>query len=412
MPFRIERNDITKVRADAIVNSANPRPVIGSGTDSAIYDAAGAEALLAERKKIGDIKPGEACYTSAFRLPARYIIHTVGPVWYGGESDELETLRACYRHSLILADRLNCRSVAFPMISTGVYGFPKDKALRIAIEEISDFLMTSEMDVILVVFDKKAFDLSASVLDGVKQFIDDNYVETYESEVYSRRSSRLNRRELFESNSMPGDAGSLIIDEDLFDMMSECESAEQATPQFGTPQYGPSLYGTPQTGASRQQAPKEAPKEAPKKALKKRKRRKKDAAEGHFVSEAPKSIDDLDGVLKNLGMTFQQKLLDLIDTKGYTDTQVYKRANIDRKLFSKIRCNVNYKPSKATVLALAISLELNLDETVDLLKRAGLALQPSSKSDLIVRYCIDHCIYDIFEVNAILFQYDQQLLGA
>ena len=461
MPFTIIRNDITKVSADAIVNTANPRPVIGSGVDSAIYKAAGEAELLAERKKIGVIMPGEAVYTPAFGLDAKYIIHTVGPVWQGGDHGEYETLAACYRHSLLRANYLGCKSIAFPMISTGVYGFPKDKALRIALDEIADFLMLSEMEVILVVFDKTAFDLSSSLIEGVRQFIDDNYVEEKHVEEYSRRMSRsleysygrsrAERDTLF-GNMVRGHARfdsdrepeeSEVPDESKIPETSKIQEASEVpeaskraeaskiqeaseVPEASKTTVEDALSETdiPEgdidmapLAATAESIPLESEEEfdayfhdlyegslAPKASQK--------STAAHGLAHAPAVTDSLEEAMKGLGLTFQQKLLSLIDEKGFSDTQVYKKANIDRKLFSKIRCNVNYKPSKATVLALAISLELDLDETVDLLKRAGLALQPCSKSDLIVQYCIVHQIYDIFEVNSILFEYDQLLLGA
>lgn len=455
MPFTIIRNDITKVSADAIVNTANPRPVIGSGVDSAIYKAAGEAELLAERKKIGVIMPGEAVYTPAFGLDAKYIIHTVGPVWQGGDHGEYETLAACYRHSLLRANYLGCKSIAFPMISTGVYGFPKDKALRIALDEIADFLMLSEMEVILVVFDKTAFDLSSSLIEGVRQFIDDNYVEEKHVEEYSRRMSRsleysygrsrAERDTLF-GNMVRGHARfdsagepeeSEVPDESKIPETSKIQEASEVPEASKIPEASEVPEASKTTvedalsetdipegdidmaplAATAESIPLESEEEfdayfhdlyegslAPKASQK--------STAAHGLAHAPAVTDSLEEAMKGLGLTFQQKLLSLIDEKGFSDTQVYKKANIDRKLFSKIRCNVNYKPSKATVLALAISLELDLDETVDLLKRAGLALQPCSKSDLIVQYCIVHQIYDIFEVNSILFEYDQLLLGA
>ena len=157
MLFQIVRNDITKIKADAIVNTANPKPCVGSGTDSAIYAAAGKEVLLAERKKIGDIEPGTACSTDAFKLDAKYIIHTVGPAWVDGKHGERDILRSCYANSISLAADLNCNSIAFPLIATGVYGFPKDEALNIALAEIGKFLLIHEMKVILVVFDRTSF---------------------------------------------------------------------------------------------------------------------------------------------------------------------------------------------------------------------------------------------------------------
>ena len=351
MPFRIIRNDITKVRADAIVNTANPEPIYASGTDGAIYKAAGADLLLKERRRIGVLHTGEVVVTPAFHLPAKYIIHTVGPAWWDGTRGEFEDLAACYRKSLLLAEQLGCRSIAFPLISTGVYGFPRDRALAVALEEIADFLTESDsdMDVILVVFDKRAYDLSASLVADVGEFIDENYVEAKEIEEYRRESSIFEEERILEREH------------------------RRANQEF--------ILGKP--------SPAAAP----------------SAPAPFFVT------DNLDDIIQHVGETFQVKLFRLIDERNMSDAEVYKKANLDRKLFSKIRCNVNYRPQKKTALALAIALKLSLDETTDLLRSAGLALSPGSKADLIVEYCIVHGIYDMFEINALLFEYDQMLLG-
>lgn len=427
MPFSIIRDDITRVSADVIVNTANPEVAYGRGTDSAIYRAAGRSRLLEARRSIGAIVPGETAVTEAFGLPARYIIHTVGPQWQGGSHDELETLSACYSNSLLMAEKLGCRSIAFPLISSGNYGFPKEKALQVALDSISYFLKASEMDVYLVVFDRRSFELSEELIADVEQFIDENYVEEKTLEEYSTGrfsysaperapgmknsglsdtgsfSSRKPRRKrvpnLFrrlisepeESESIDY-SGSIQAYEDMESSACLQDEAELLTEEDAD-EYFDRLYEksmAPQESKAMGSAPYRAP------------------AMQETHSYEMRSLDD---VFSNLGETFQEKLLELIDDKGYTDTQVYKRANVDRKLFSKIRCNQNYKPSKSTALALSIALRLNLDETADLLKRAGLALSPSSKSDLIIQYCITNNIYDIYDVNALLFKYDQQLLG-
>ena len=185
MSFNIIRNDITKVSADAIVNTANPKPVYAGGTDSAIYAAAGAEALLKEREKIGDIEVGQSAVTSAFGLDAKYIIHTVGPEWTDGEHGEKEAVKNCYENSLKLAKELGCESIAFPLIATGVYGFPKDEALKIAISVFSDFLAGEDMEITLVVFDKESFVLSDEIFSGVDEYIDDNYAKSTLDEEYA-----------------------------------------------------------------------------------------------------------------------------------------------------------------------------------------------------------------------------------
>ena len=404
MPFSIIRNDITKVAADAIVNTANPQPVIGAGTDSAIYKAAGAEQLLAERRKIGAIHPGEAAVTPAFALPAKYIIHTVGPAWRGGEAGEFETLASCYRKSLLLAKQLGCESVAFPLISTGTYGFPKEKALSVAMETIEDFLQDDDLDVTLTVLNKEAFTLSRDLLDDVQSYIDDRTAEQLHQAEYGapfgigmydeRRAAKA---------AMPPQAQPMAQS----GAMSGSRPAEQSKPRkrkglfqrlssLGKKEANAALpeASAPAAGSATQPAASEEVKEL------------------YSLVLAKDDSPSLPDRMAHLGDTFQERLLRLIDSQNLTDPEVYKKANLDRKLFSKIRSNAEYRPKKTTVLALAIALELDLAQTKDLLARAGFAFSPSSKFDLIVQYCFEKGIYDIFEVNALLFQYDQPLLGA
>ena len=385
MPFHIIRDNITRVHADAIVNTANPEPVYAGGTDSAIYHAAGRDRLLAERKKIGRINPGQAAFTPAFALHAKYIIHTVGPVWQGGDRGEFELLASCYRNALGIARRLGCESIAFPLISTGVYGFPKDRALEIALREISVFLEKSEMDVTLVVFDRKSFDLSAGLAADIRQYINDNYVTEQTAEEYAIDDQyfgqSLNqtlrpaaRRELQRRSARHS----------RLESPSRKSDAKDSSPQGEKPD-----YLLREEGAAYE--PDQSVSSAP---------------------ARPRPQRSLQDVMSQVGESFQECLLRLIDQRGLTDAQVYKRANIDRKLFSKIRCNPHYIPRRKTIISLAVALELNIDEMTDLLLKAGIALSPGSKFDLIIRYCVENQIYDSMTINAILFDYDQPLLGA
>lgn len=352
MPLKIIRNDITKVKADVIVNTANPQPIYASGTDQAIYEAAGSEKLLDERKKIGNIARGDIAVTPAFNLMAEYIIHTVGPAWQGGNSGEFEILRNCYYKSLRKATELKCESIAFPLIATGVYGFPKDKALQIAIAEISDFLFQYEMMVYLVVFDEKSFQLSNNVVGNVQSFIDSHYVKTKRNSKYGIRFLRRNRAiSCYEEEELIEKA--VLYDEDA--------SAEFDDTIIASTPIAPSM-----------------------------------------------SLDDQ---FNNMGGTFQEKLFELIEDRGLTNVEVYTRANLDRKHFSKIQCNVNYHPSKKTAMALCIALKLNLEESKDLLARAEWAFSPNRKMDLIVMNAIVNHEYNINQVNAVLFQYGQECLG-
>ncbi len=394
MPFQIIRDDITKVTADAIVNTANPMPCYAAGTDQAVYMAAGAEDLLRERKMIGDLQRGEAAVTPAFRLNARYIIHTVGPVWVDGKSGEFETLASCYRKSLLLARMLGCGSIAFPLISTGVYGFPKDEALHIALREINAFLTASDSDmqVTLVVFDRNAFEVSSSLVESVGQYIDENYVKKQSEEEYGYDE---------DARGYSADTDDNALEEYAYRMQEGLFREE-------------SILEKLRNRRRREEFPAQGMQKCPEEHL------------YHPVSHAPKAAgvpDDLYAededtalpesigeAVRNLGDNFQTSLFRLIDARNLKDSEVYHKANIDRKLFSKIRTNPKYTPKKNTILALAIALELNLDQTVDLLGSAGYALSPASKSDIIVRYCIESHIYDIYEVNAVLFDFEEPCL--
>ncbi len=417
MPFQIIRNDITKVQADAIVNTANPLPAFGSGTDSAVYRAAGAEKLLKEREKIGIIHAGEAAVTPAFDLPAKYIIHTVGPEWHDGLHGETMTLASCYMKSMLLARQLQCSSIAFPLISAGINGFPKDQALNVALRTISAFLKDddSEMDVTLVVFNRDVFELSSGLVHSVQQFVDDNYVERQASASFAgnasrplsapphpAREERERRRREFISAFRPRRKETAEKPEASYPSEKPKPSYPAEKPDISYAKGKPKpleqaedlddlaeLYEKPESSAFRPAA----------------------AQTVLFEQECSDITEDLPEIIDKVAESFQERLMRMIDERGYTDPEVYKRANLDRKLFSKIRSNPQYTPKKATAVALAIALRLNIDETADLLGRAGLALSPSSKADLIVEYCIKNGIYDIFEINAILFDYDQPLLG-
>lgn len=355
MPLEIVRNDITKMKVDAIVNSASPSPVVGFGVDSAIHQAAGPK-LLEARKASGYIDVGTAVLTKAFGLDAKYVIHTVGPVWDEGKSGEIEIVKCCYKNSLEIAIRNNCKSIAFPLISTGTFGFPKDKALQAAISAIGEFLLAHDLQVYLVVYDRKSFLLSEKLFSSVLEYIDDNYVDLNTKSHFRTRDLRgiKTYKRLDRKQEKSGLQGNIEFEEASFEILAD-RMFEQ----------GENIPG--------------------------------------------RKIDD---IVNNLDESFSQSLLRLIDEKGKKDADVYKRANIDRKLFSKIRNNINYKPGKITAIAFAIALELNLDETKDFLGRAGFALSHSYKFDVIIEYFIARGNYNIFEINETLFAFEQDLLGA
>ena len=353
MPLQIIRNDITTMDCDAIV-APTDRSLSGSGgVDAAIHRAAGAE-LDAACRRLGSCEVGQAKLTGAYRLPCRCVIHTVGPQWLDGKHDEEAQLASCYWESLRLARRRLCSSVAFPLIATGSFGFPKDIALQIAVREIRRFLQEHEMDIYLVVYDRLAYQLSHALSNDIREYIDEKYVDTH------RPSRRFSRRE--QADFLPG--------------------ASAPMPDYSTSAENYSLSaGTPRPSAR--------------------------PAMPSF--SRPQSLDE---ALRTIDESFSQMLLRKIDEKGMSDSECYKKANIDRKLFSKIRGDIHYRPKKTTALAFAIALELPLEETRELLEKAGFALSHSSKFDIIIEYFVMRGNYDVFEINEALFAFDQPLLGA
>lgn len=334
MPLQIVRNDITKMKVDAIVNAANSSLLGGGGVDGCIHRAAGPE-LLAECRTLGGCETGSAKITKGYRLPCKYVIHAVGPRWRDGKHGEREKLVSCYRTSLALAKEHGCETVAFPLISSGIYGYPKDQALKVAIDTVSDFLLENDMTVYIVIFDRKAYQIGEKLFSDIAAYIDDNYVDEHTDS----RSEQFRRMQ----------------------MLSD-EPEEE-------------IFGAP-------------------------------------LAPMAASAKTLDDALSQIDESFSEMLLRKIDEKGMTDAQCYKKANIDRKLFSKIRSDRLYKPSKPTALAFALALELPLDETKEMLMKAGFALSHSNKFDIIIEYFIERGNYNVFKINEALFAFDQSLLGA
>ena len=330
MPFEIVRNDITKMKVDAIVNAANKSLLGGGGVDGCIHRAAGVE-LLTECKLLNGCETGSAKVTKGYHLPCMYVIHAVGPRWIDGNHHEKELLESCYTTSLHLSMEYSCKSIAFPLISSGIYGYPKDQALRIAVEQIRKFLLDHEMMVYLVIFDRKAYEISDKLYSDIATYIDDRYVDEHSD---SPSLQRVRFRE-FENACLK----------------------EESVP---------------------------------------------------LSSANQKSITDW---LEDIDESFSEMLLRKINESGMSDAECYKKANIDRKLFSKIRTDKLYKPSKPTVLAFALALELSLEEMQDMLAKAGFALSHSSKFDLIIEYFVKQGNYNVYEINEALFAFDQSLIG-
>lgn len=355
MPLQIIRNDITKVECDVIVNAANSTLLGGGGVDGAIHKAAG-RGLLLECIQLGGCKVGQAKITKGYNLPCKYVIHTVGPKWKGGNKNEKELLISCYKNALALAKEYNCESVALPLISSGVYGYPMNEAFKVAVDTIAEFLMRNDMLVYIVVYNKNALAAGSKLFTDIAQYIDDNYVAEH-SPYDSRRinncdeSMPLPQTRFLDSEDYSPEE-SVVLRDDYCTAMPPCASQTQS----------------------------------------------------------PKDLDDF--LKRTIDESFSQMLLRLIDERGMKDSECYKKANIDKRLFSKIRSNPDYKPSKPTVLAFCIALELPIAETTEMLAKAGFALSHSNKFDIIVEYFIKQNNYNIFEINEALFTFDQSLLGS
>lgn len=335
MPLKIVRNDITKMNTEAIVNTANDHPTVGTGCDYAVYQAAGREELLAYRKQqIGFVEEGEVFLTPGFRLPAKYIIHAVSPYYADGMHGEEQKLRSCYRKSLQIAEETGIKSIAFPLISTGGFGYPKEEGLRIAADEINAFLMHHAMLIYLVVFDQKAVRLGTNLYPDLESYIDQNYVASKRKEEYGGWESSINFR-------------------------ADSEESVRRTERI--------LYESRETD--------------------------------EFLDFDGIHGSRLEERMRHLSDTFSQYLLYLIRSKNMENAEVYKRAIVDKKIFSKIKNNENYHPQKLTVLCLCVGAKLNLDETRDLLARAGYALSPCDKTDIIFSYFIENKIYDMIELD-------------
>ena len=360
MPLKIVRNDITKMEVDAVVNTASASVHVGPGCDQAIYDAAGYDLLLNERRKIGEVAEGEAFITDAFNLPCKKIIHAVSPLFVGDEEAHEIKLRACYKNSLKLAIDNGINSIAFPLISTGSFGFPKEEGLRIALDEINAFLINHNMLVYIVVFDKKSSDIASKLFDGLKSYIDDNYVDSYvtnrimpmanysmpmAAEPSNSPSNKRSIRNIFRSKA-PKKSKSLSVEESFAD------------------------YSMPMPSSS--------------------------------MARAKSREDSLDDRIAHMSDSFSEYLMYLIERKGMTNSEVYKRGIVDKKLFSKLKNNPGYHPQKITAMCLCVGAMLNLDDTKDLLARAGYALSPCDKTDVIFSYFIEHEIFDMIEIDLAL----------
>ncbi len=398
MPFKIVRNDITKMNTEAIVNTANEYVEVGPGCDRAVYEAAGREALLAYRREhVGIVREGEAFLTPGFHLPAKYIIHAVSPLYVDGNHGEEALLRSCYRRSLSLAAENGIRSVAFPLISTGGFGYPKEEGMRIAVDEIHAFLLKSEMLIYLVVFDDKAVRMGRNIDPELEAYIDRNYVEKKRAEEY--------RDEFFTSSGSRPDAERPYRPAALWQSPSDVEPP-------GAVGYRPAEKTEKPLPLHENVRPLTFHKEAypdSEEAYPERKDELLPSGEFLMDSEDELAVFDEDAFeemerklgerIAHMSDTFPEYLFYLIDKKGMQNSDVYKRAIVDKKVFSKIKNNPDYHPQKLTALCLCVGAKLTIDETRDLLARAGYALSPCDKTDIIFSYFIENGIYDMIDLD-------------
>ena len=359
MPFEIVRNDIVNMEVDAVVNTANPEPIVGTGVDTAIHKAAGPK-LLEARKEIGALAAGEAAATPGFDLPAKYVIHVSGPSWVDGSHGEEELLRQCYRRALALAEELGCESIAFPLLSSGNYGFPRDLSLRIAIDEFGVFLLEHDMQVTLAVFSEESYRLSSNLFASVDSYIDEHYVDAAFLEEYGEDGPRARRNErqhlygTLAGGALPSEA---LPEEDfVFEMATEIAAPQPV-----------------------------------------------------FEADRRQSLEEL---MEHMDAGFSDTLFALIDATGKKPSAIYKKANVSKQVFSKINSNPHYQPKKPTAVGFCMALELDLEETQMLLARAGYTLSHSILFDVIVESFIVSGNYNVFELNAALYEHDQPLVGS
>lgn len=380
MPFSIVRNDIARVHADVLVNAANTRLAEGGGVCGALFAAAGREQMRAACDAIGGCPTGSAVATPAFNLPARWCVHAVGPIWRGGRHGEEAALRSCYQSMFARVAELGARSVAYPLISAGIYGYPAEAALAVARDETRAFLAEhDDIEVTLVVFDRSTVRLGSALEQEIREYIDDEYVA--QSPHVRRRGAELER----EARWAAGAAAPAAAKPEAED----AESAARKVDFFASSFAGDDAEESVPDGVVFRACG--------------------DAAPAPAAGAAP---TELEGLLEHLDAGFSETLLALIDQRGLADAEVYHRANLSRQLFSKIRSNPAYRPTKPTAVALAMALELDVPATQDLLSRAGLTLSRTSKFDVIVRFFLERGIYDIYQLNEALFAYDQPLVGS
>ncbi|MCR5161881.1 MAG: macro domain-containing protein [Lachnospiraceae bacterium] len=408
MPFLMVRNDIVNMKTDAIVNPSNWRLLQGRGTSRGIFLAAGEEALTRACQEAAPCEVGKAVMTPGFALQARYIIHAVCPRWRGGSEGEEALLYSAYTESMKLALANGLESIAFPLLSSGNYDYPKEAAMRTAVSAIRDFLSENEMTVYLVLYDRRAVEVRKEIAGALEEYLAEHYVEWIDDEYAEEKDESYSRPNLPDSGNYAG-AGLLADKQADYGMPKEADIPDLALrpAKASAPSPRPAKASDSFPQPAKASAPAAARRNA--KAERERRIEKPAKVSASQPKEKKRRLEDL---LRDKPETFSEMLLRLIDERGLKDSDVYNRANIDRRHFSKIRSDPGYMPKKSTVLSFAIALELSYDETRDLLMRAGYAFSVCSESDMIIRFFIENGQYDIFDINETLFYYGQPVLGA
>lgn len=410
MPLKIVRNDITKMNTEAIVNTANAQPTVGPGCDAAIYEAAGLNQLLKYRQeKVGFVAEGDVFLTPGFQLPAKYIIHAVSPLYIDGEHGEEDLLRSCYRKSLALAKEKQVQSIAFPLIATGGFGYPKEEGMRIAVDEINAFLLANLMDITLVVFDTEATRFGENIYPELQAYIDYNYVVEKSQEEYSARyyASSYNEnprskapdrrwfglRERFSKKDRTDvKAGAAPRMSQTMSTMSEpMPTMAEPMPMMAEPR-----RGTADTPGKRERTDYSCETNELDSLCEKEEFDSTSSWDEDVIDTLNQKLDER---LAHRADTFSEYLLYLIDSKGMKNVDVYKRAIVDKRYFAKLKNNKDFHPEKLKALCLCVGAQLSLDETKDLLARAGYALSPADMTDIIFSFYIEHKHFDVIDID-------------
>lgn len=399
MPLRIERNDICKVKADAIVLPANPWLERGRGSSADIYRAAGEAELSAACDKIGYVEYGHVVMTDGFNLPARYIMHAVVPYW-DGNADAPQQLYSCYRECLERANKCGFESIAFPLLSSGNFKCPKDQALKIANSAIEEFFENYgyDLEVKIVLYDGESFETAKYMYEDIDEYIDNNYVKGNEAAGETKVSETAFRYDVT-GESSKGGLGEITWREDaVLQSLSEIAGLQKIGETQKLDEINEKYTATKDLDS--------ADEEIPGRVFSLYTRKSKPAVSSSSANAT------LDKLLAEAGENFHTVFERFVKDSGMKPAEIYGRANITKSLYSKIMCNVNYRPKKETIIAFAFAMKLSLEDTENLLMKAGHALSDSSQFDIVCKYFLEKKIFDVFAINETLYDRGLPLLGS